>query len=59
MLQHRKQSKCSIVIIIDQCWIRNTTQSCADPDGGQGSGPPPLQNHQNIGFLSYTGPDPL
>ena len=24
-----------------------------------GSGPPPLKNHTNIGFLSNTGPDPL
>ena len=24
-----------------------------------GWGPPPLKNHQNIGFLSNTGPDPL
>ena len=24
-----------------------------------GSGPPPLENHKNIGFLSDTGPDPL
>ena len=23
-----------------------------------GSGPPPLKNHNNIGFLSNTGPDP-
>ena len=32
-----------------------------DPEevGGQGSGPPPLKNHKNIGFLSNTGPDPL
>ena len=26
---------------------------------GQGSGPPPLKNHKNIGFPSNTGPDPL
>ena len=30
----------------------------ADPEEGRGSGPP-LKNHQNIGFLSNTGPDPL
>ena len=27
--------------------------------GGQGVGTPPLRNHQNIGFLSNTAPDPL
>ena len=27
-------------------------------NGGRGSGPP-LKNHENIGFLSNTGPDPL
>ena len=32
---------------------------CADREGGQGSGPPPLKNHKNIGFSSNTGPDPL
>ena len=33
---------------------------CADPEGGgRGSGPPPLKNHKNIGFLCSTGPDPL
>ena len=26
---------------------------------GQGSGHPPLDNHNAIGFLSNTGPDPL
>ena len=32
----------------------------ADPEGGQGSGPPPpLKNHKNIGFLSNTGWNPL
>ena len=31
---------------------------CADPEGGQGSGPL-LKNHKNIGFLSNTGPEPL
>ena len=31
----------------------------ADPKGGQGSGPSPLENHKNIVFLSNTGPDPL
>ena len=32
-----------------------------DPDVGTGGpGPPPLNNHKNIGFLSnYTGRDPL
>ena len=36
------------------------TGSRADPDGGQGSDPPPPpKNHKNIGFLSNTGPDPL
>ena len=34
--------------------------SCADPEGGRGSGPPPpLENFKNIGLLSSTGPDPL
>ena len=33
-------------------------KTCADPEGGQGSGPPgKLQ--KNIGILSSTGPDPL
>ena len=27
--------------------------------GGRGSGPPPLANHKNIGFLSNTGLDSL
>ena len=31
---------------------------CEDPVGGQGSGPP-MKNHKNIGFLCYSGPDPL
>ena len=30
----------------------------ADPEGATG-GSDPLKNHQNIGFLSNTGPDPL
>ena len=33
--------------------------TCADPDGGQGSVPPPTEKHRAIGFLSNTGPDPL
>ena len=40
--------------------------SWADPEGGQGvrtppppPPPPPLNNHQNIGLLSNTGPDTL
>ena len=34
---------------------------CADPkgEGGAGVRTPPSENHQNIGFLSNTGPDPL
>ena len=31
----------------------------ADPEEDRGSGPSPLKNHKNIGFLSNTGPDPL
>ena len=33
----------------------------ADPERGQGFGPPPppLKNHKSIGFLCNTGPDPL
>ena len=27
--------------------------------GDRGSGPPPLKNHKNKGFLSNTGPDSL
>ena len=27
--------------------------------GGRGSGPLPLKNHENIGFLRNNGPDPL
>ena len=31
-----------------------------DPERrGRGSGPPPLKNHKNIGFLGNAGPDPL
>ena len=40
----------------------NQSKTCADPEGGGGTGgpdPPPLKNHKNIGFLSNTGPDPL
>ena len=35
--------------------------SWADPEGGQGSvpPPPPLKNQKSIGFLCTTGPDPL
>ena len=33
--------------------------TCADPEGGQGSGPPPLENHKNIVFLSHTVLDPM
>ena len=33
------------------------SSSCADPEGGRGSGPP--EKSQNIGFLSNTGQDPL
>ena len=36
--------------------------ACAVPEGGgggRGSGPPPLENYKNIGFLSNTGPDPF
>ena len=33
--------------------------SCADPEGGGGLDPPPLENYTNIGFLSNTGPDLL
>ena len=32
--------------------------ACADPGGGgRGSGPPEI--HNNLGFLSNTGPDPI
>ena len=34
----------------NMCWSRG---------GDSGSGPPPLKNHKNIGFLSNTGPGPL
>ena len=34
------------------------SQTCADPEGGQGVRTP-LKNHKNIGFLSNTGLDPL
>ena len=34
--------------------------SWADQEGGgRESGPPPPENHKNIGFLSKTGPNPL
>ena len=32
-------------------------QTCADPEGGIGSGP--LENNKFLGFLSNTGPDHL
>ena len=37
---------------------------CADPEvggggGGGTEGPDPLKNHENIGFLSNTGSEPL
>ena len=31
----------------------------ADPEGGRGSGQPPLKNHNNLDFLSNTGLGPL
>ena len=33
--------------------------SCAGPEGGQGVLTPNPENHENIGFLYNTGPDPL
>ena len=39
---------------LERYWT-NTCISCADPEGGSGSGP----NHKNKGFLSNTGLDPL
>ena len=33
--------------------------SYADPEGGGGPDPPPLENHKATGFLSNTGPHPL
>ena len=36
----------------------NKTVLLGRPEGDKGS-PPLLQNHQNIEFLSNTGPDPL
>ena len=32
---------------------------CKSRGRGRGSDPPPLKNHQNIGFLSNTDPEPL
>ena len=32
---------------------------CTDPEGGTGGPDPNLKNHENIGFFSNTGPDPL
>ena len=44
-------------------WLKNKVSlTWADPEGGdreEGSGPPPPENSQNIGFLSKTGLDPL
>ena len=38
-------------------WVLKTW---ADPEGvGQGSRPPPLKNHKNIGFLCNTSLNPL
>ena len=34
------------------------SDTCADPEGGQGSGPS-LKNHTNIGFSTNIGPGPL
>ena len=42
--------------------LPNGVVAFADPEGGRGSGLPPLpspEKSQNIGFLSHTGPDPL
>ena len=39
-----------IILILEKSW--------ADPEGGQGDGPP-LKTHKNLGFLSNTGSDPL
>ena len=40
--------------------MQKAQQTRADPEGG-GSGvrPPPSENHQNIGFLCNTDPDPM
>ena len=57
---HARKVKTNCCINI--CFENSTTESeysCADPEGGRGSGHP-LENHNNIGFLSCnTGPDPL
>ena len=39
--------------------LSEVSNPCADPEGGTGCPDPPLKNHQNIGFLSSSGPDPL
>ena len=33
--------------------------TCADPEGDRGSGPPLLKKHKNIGFPSNIGQDPI
>ena len=38
---------------------KNYRPECVDPEGDWGSEPPPLENHQAIGFLTITGPDPM
>ena len=40
--------------------IEQSLLACVDPEGGQGSEPPPPpEKLQNIVFLSNTAPDPL
>ena len=46
-------------------WQNFNIPTCADPECGGGGGGgdresgAPLENHQAIGFLNNTGPDPL
>ena len=47
--------------ITNMCKLQNNLNPCADL-GGEGAGvqtPPPLKNHKALGFLCFSGQDPL
>ena len=50
-------SQCSVMLTADGGNRSSAIYSCADPEGGRGSGL--LKNHKNIGFLSNTSPEPM
>ena len=53
--------RCDMIIVCTGTIIsgQNYLDMGGSRGGDRGSGPPPLVNHKNIGFLSNTGPDPL